>query len=251
MIATAFALWLANYSGEKRTHVAAISVKNIPQISTGKQPKQHFNVVHMLPLPADTPFGNLALKYTQIILRADHVNLLVREVFKSYTRAKASDDGTITHHLLLAEELVYWLRKTADELIALVHIIGERQSAGVYPERISPDGIGPLLALQEIPAWAQAHCDFLRLLNEISNAYKHSFINSDAMLVGKDEPGVYALSLQRNDLKRVTQLHNIRVAELVVQFDAFFQAAVADLKKCKLPHRDPNEKKPAPIHVVG
>lgn len=224
---------------------------NIPQINTGKQPGQHFNVVHMLPLPADTPFGNMALKYTQIILRLDHVNLLIREVFKSYTRAKAADDGTITHHLLLAEELVYWIRKTADELIALVHILSLRQSTGVYPERISPDAIGPLLALQNIPAWAQPHCDFLRLLNEISNAYKHSFVNSDAMLVGRDEPGVYALALRRNDLEKATQLHNIRVAELVVRFDAFFQAAVAELKECKLPHRDPNERKPAPIYVTG
>jgi len=130
----------------------------------------------------------------------------------------------------------------------LVHILEVRQSAGVYPTRISPDAIGPLLALQNIPAWVQAHCDFLRLLNEISNAYKHSFINSDAMLVGRDEPGVYALSLQRNDLERATQLHNIRITELVVRFDAFFQAALAELKQCKLPHRDPNEKKPAPIY---
>lgn len=251
MIATAFALWLANCRGAKRAHEETADMTNILQISTGKKPEQHFNVVHMLPLPADTPFGNFALKYTRLILRLDHVNLLIREVFESYTRAKAADDGTIAHHLLLTEELVYWLRKTADELIALVHILGVRQSAGVYPERISPDGIGPLLALHDVPAWAQAHCDFLRLLNEISNAYKHSFINSDAMLVGRDEPGVYALSLQRNDLDKATRLHSIRVAELVVRFDAFFQAAVAELKKCKLPHLDPNERKPAPIYVTG
>jgi hypothetical protein len=250
-IAIAVAIWVANRRGAKRAHVEVLGMTNIPQINIGKQPEQHFNIVHMLPLPADTPFGNMALKYTQIVFRLDHANLLIREVFRSYVRAKTADDGTITHHLLLAEELVYWIRKTADELIALVHILNERQSAGAYPDRINPDGIGPFLALKNIPAWAQPHCDFLRLLNEISNAYKHSFINSDAMLVGRDEPGVYALSLKRNDLEKATTLHNIRVTELVVRFDAFFQAALAELKNCKLPHRDPNEKKPAPIYVTG
>lgn len=237
-------------SKAKRAHVKA-TMTNIPQVSTGKQPEQHLNVVHMLPLPADTPFGNMAAKYSDIVLRLDHVNLLIREVFRGYARAKAADDGSITHHLLLAEELVYWIRKTADELIALVHILNERQSSGAYPERIDPDGIGPLLALKNIPAWAQPHCGFLRLLNEISNAYKHSFINSDAMLVGRDEPGVYALSLKRNDLEKETTLYNIRLTELVVRFDAFFQSALAELKNCKLPHRDPKEKKPAPIYVTS
>lgn len=222
-----------------------------PQINIGKRPEQHFNIVHMLPLPADTPFGNMFSKYMQILTRLDHANLLIRELFESYTRGKGAVDGSITHHLLLSEELVYWIRKTADELIALVHVLNERQSAGVYPDRIKPDGIGPLLALKEIPTWAQPHCDFLRLLNDIANAYKHSFINSDAMLVGKDEPGIYALMLERNYLEKATTLHSIRVAELVVRFDAFFQAAVAELKNCKLPHRDPNERKPDPIYVTG
>lgn len=222
----------------------------IPQINSGKSPEQHFNIaLHMLVLPADTPFGNMAAKYSDIVRRLDHVNLLIREIFHSYVRAKSDDDGTITHHLLLGEELVYWIRKTADELIALVHILSERQRTGAYPERINPDGIGSLLALENIPLWVQPHCDFLHLLNEISNAYKHSFINSDAMLVGRDEPGVYALALKRNDLEKATTLHGIRVAELVVSFDAYFQAARAELKSCKLPHRDPNEKKPPPIYV--
>jgi len=250
LIVIAFAIWVANHRRAKRTHSEVSGMNNIPQINTGKRPEQHFNVIHMLPLPADTPFGNMSLKYSQLVFRLDHVNLLIREVFKSYARAKAADDGTITHHLLLIEELVYWIRKTADELIALVHILNERQSAGAYPERINPDAIGPLLALQNIPAWVQPHREFLNLLNEISNAYKHSFINSDAMLVGRDEPGVYALALKRNDLERATTLHGIRVTEMVVRFDAFFQAALAELKNCKLPHRDPNEKKPAPIYVT-
>ena len=48
------------------------------------------------------------------------------------------------------------------------------------------------------------HLEFLRLLNDISNAYKHSFVNSELMLVGRDEPGVYALELKWNDLANQT-----------------------------------------------
>ena len=113
-------------------HDAALD-EEVPQIRTGKRVGEHLHVAHLLPLPADTPFGNLAGKYIDIVLRLDHVNVLVARVFSSYESAKAQNDGRIREHALLAEELVYWLRKTADELIALIHVLAVRQSTGAYP----------------------------------------------------------------------------------------------------------------------
>jgi hypothetical protein len=208
----------------------------VPQIETGKWVGQHLNVKHMLPLPADTPFGNLALKYMRLVERVDHVNLLVLRVFASYESAKAQELGPIMQHLLLAEELVYWLRKTGDELIALTQVIAVRQSTGAYPTRVEPGSIGRMLGEKSPPIWVIPHLGFLRLLNEISNAYKHSFVNSDLMLVGRDEPGVYALQLKWNDLANPPTLHNIRVREVVTRFDAFFQSAREELRGCRLPH---------------
>jgi hypothetical protein len=135
------------------------------------------------------------------------------------------------------EETVYWMRKTADEIIGLVAFVAERQATGKWPTALAPFPIADVL--KKPPAWVQPHLSFLNLLNEVSNAYKHSFVNSDLMLIGRDEPGVYALSLKDNNLdKNKPKLHNIRFAELVTRFDAFYQAAFAQLRASGLPHRE-------------
>ena len=195
-------------------HDAALD-EEVPQIRTGKRVGEHLHVAHLLPLPADTPFGNLAGKYIDIVVRLDHVNVLVARVFSSYESAKAQNDGRIREHALLAEELVYWLRKTADELIALIHVLAVRQSTGAYPTRVETDCIGRLLGDKNPPAWVVPHLEFLRLLNDISNAYKHSFVNSELMLVGRDEPGVYALDR-----------HEASTINVVGSLKAFLRTAV-------------------------
>lgn len=118
-----------------------------PQIETGKSPEEHLNIRHMLPLPADTPFfGNLSLKHTLIIQRLDHVNLMLRTVYESHERALAdSFSGALLQHTLVAEQVIYWLRKTADELIGLYQVLTLREETGRYPDRVSPDSIGRLL----------------------------------------------------------------------------------------------------------
>src|SRR2546430_11830901 len=195
-------------------HDAALD-EEVPQIRTGKRVGEHLHVAHLLPLPADTPFGNLAGKYIDIVVRLDHVNVLVARVFSSYESAKAQNDGRIREHALLAEELVYRPRKTADELIALIHVLAIRQSTGAYPTRVETDCIGRLLGDKNPPAWVVPHLEFLRLLNDISNAYKHSFVNSELMLVGRDEPGVYAL-----------ERHEASTINVVGSLKAFLRTAV-------------------------
>lgn len=208
----------------------------VPQINVGKTPEQHLNIIHLLPLPADTPFGNMALKHTMLIQRFDHINLLIREIFATYESAKNLDNGRITRHLLLAEELVYWLRKTADELIGLLYMLSTRETTGTYPTKL------PALPIASVkkttPAWAVPHVEFLTLLGELSNAYKHSFFLSDLSMIGRDEPVLYTLAHGWNDLTKPPTFHNVRVRDVVERFDAFFQSVRQVLKASKLPHRD-------------
>jgi len=192
----------------------------------------------MLPLPADTPFGNLSLKYTRIVERLDHVNLSVQKAFASFDAAKARGFfGGLTEHALLAEEVIYWLRKTADELIGVLNVLAHRESTGAYPSRVDPDSIGALLGSQHVPAALTAHTAFLATLNEVANAYKHSFVNSDLSLIGRDEPIVFALALKWNRLANATEFHAVPLREVIVRFNAFFLSVVAELRRCKLPHQ--------------
>lgn len=209
----------------------------VPQVEIGKSPEEPLHVKHMLPLPADTPFGNLSLKYTRIVERLDHVNLSVQKAFASFDAAKArAFFGGLMDHALLAEEVIYWVRKTADELIGLLNVLAHRESTGSYPSRVDPDSIGALLASKHVPPALTAHLGFLTTLNEVANAYKHSFVNSDLSLIGRDEPFVFALALKWNNLANPTQFHAVPLRDVVVQFNAFFFSVVDELRRCKLPH---------------
>jgi hypothetical protein len=209
-----------------------------PQIEIGKTPNEHLHVKHMLPLPADTPFGNLSLKYTRIVERLDHVNLAVQKTFANFDAAKGRDFfGDLTEHILLAEEVIYWLRKTADELIGLLNVLAHRESTGSYPSRVDPDSIGALLTGKHVPQALTAHLGFLGTLNDVANAYKHSFVNSDLSLIGRHEPIVFALALKWNNLANPPQFHAVPLRDVVVQFNAFFLSVVGELRRCKLPHR--------------
>lgn len=211
-----------------------------PQIQTGKAPDEHLNVRHMLPLPADTPFGNLSLKHTLIIQRLDHVNLMLRTVYESHERALADPfSDALLQHTLLAEQVIYWLRKTADEFIGLYQVLSLREETGSYPDRVSPDSIGRLVhGGTAAPLFAE-HMKFLTTLNDISNAYKHSFINSDLNMVGRYEPVVHALGLRQNDLRNEPTLSAIPLRDIVADFNAFFATVVQYLRSCSIPHLSP------------
>ena len=195
---------------------------------------------HLLPLPADTPFGNLALKYVTIIQRLDYINVMVRMVYQSFERARTQNfSRDILNHALLSEQVIYWLRKTVDDLIGLHHVLAYREEAGCYPRRVAPDSIGRLLQQKDVPPLYTGHVPFLNTLNDIANAYKHSFVNSDLTLMGRDEPIVYALGLRQNDLSNEPTFHAIPLQQVVFQFDTFFTVMTAALRKCKIPHLSP------------
>ena len=60
-------------------------------------------------------------------------------------------------------------------------------------------------------------------LNGIANAFKHSFVNSDVNVTGRDEPCVYALSLDRNKLASGIQFHSVSLVWLAKAFTDFYK----------------------------
>lgn len=80
----------------------------LPQVRTGKRPNEAMNVRYILPLPAETPFGNLALKYTLILERLDHINYLVGQVYATYHVGKADlgpGMSVLQHHSAAVAEV--------------------------------------------------------------------------------------------------------------------------------------------------
>jgi len=206
-----------------------------PIINVGGQWQHKMNVDQMLPLPANTPFGNLALKWFKIVSRLIRLNHEIATAYGLHAQAvsitgpSASPFIEELPHLL--EEIAYWLRKTADELIGLSFLCESRLRGEPLPTSVDVDCIGALLAGNHPGLLTQysSHVSHLRSLNDISNAFKHSFINSDLNIMGRDEPVLYALTLQRNDLSRAQSFVGIGLGDTVRSFDAFFQDVKAYL----------------------
>lgn len=211
-------------------------MQSMPLVSIGKTPEEHWNVRHFLPLPADTPFGNLYLKYNRIVMQLDRVNALALRVSASYDAFKNNESGNAFEHIFLSEEIVYWLRKSADDLIALLHVLHMRETTGIYPTRVEIDSIGGLLSQSAIPSYLESHRDFLNVLNEISNASKHSFINSDITLFGRDEPCFFALALKRNNLVNQPGFYSVSVRDILARYNEFFVSSRAQLQRCPIHH---------------
>jgi hypothetical protein len=77
----------------------------------------------------------------------------------------------------------------------------------------------------------------LRALNEIANAFKHSFVQSDITVIGRDEPCVQALSLDYNKLASNAKFHSVSLAWLVNEFSAFYKEGMDWLRAFSERHR--------------
>ncbi len=206
----------------------------IPQIDNGKRPDDPLLAyVHLLPLPSDTPYGNLALKSMKIVMRVDWLNRRIGEVYASYARSTSVDPlvAAPLDQQMIAEEVVYWIRKTADELIGLWDFMLQAVDAGVYPTGLRVDCIGSALANHnpKITGHLAGFEVSLGVLNEVSNAYKHSFINSDITFFGRDEPVVVALAVKYNRLDRSPQFHAVTLSDVVAQFSEFYKRALESI----------------------
>lgn len=208
----------------------------VPQIDNGKQPHQLLNIVHMPVLPSETPYGNLLLKGMNIVRRLDRVNLEVTRVFSAYIHPKGHDHQDprqdLFEHQFYAEQVVYWLRKTADELIALAYVIGEWKIAGEWPLAIKVDSIAALKhnPPPHVKSLFLHHESYLFTLNEVANAFKHSFINTDVTVMGSEYPVVFALALDRNKLSNTPQFYSVSFADLVESFSKLYKPTMETIQ---------------------
>jgi len=212
-------------------------MRDIPQIDNGKKPLQALNIVHFMWLPSSTPYGNLLLKGMNIVQRIDRVNLEVGRVFTSYVHPSKADiknpQQDLLEHQFYAEQVIYWLRKTADELISLAYVIDEWNRTGKWPVSVKIDSIAGLKEShsEELRQLFSPHDAFLTTLNEIANAFKHSFINTDMTVIGSEYPVVFALALKRNKLSERPQFYSVNFAEMVETFSGLYKQVIATIQQ--------------------
>ena len=124
-------------------------------IESLKKHKRYINAAELVPLPSDTRFWNLSLSYTWLVNRFDYINELIIEMYDHFEEIKKDSMNPQMHtdpifhakHSFYIEELVYWLKKSTDEIIGLIYILEKFKESWFidWPKKIGIDWIWVLL----------------------------------------------------------------------------------------------------------
>lgn len=191
-------------------------------------------------------WGNLSSKVSFIFSRLDYLNdilVSICEKVEIYNINFKKRNGLTSRKVKIAPyiEIIHVmsdLRMIVDELIALLYIVEKREVLGDYPKKIEIECIGDLLG-----KWHENKFDdvnffsdykvFLKNVNDITNTYKHSFINDHILFYRQlEKPTVYAL---RNFNKEFdihkNKLLAIPLEDIVNEFNTMFKDYRTLLKK--------------------
>jgi hypothetical protein len=200
-------------------------------IENGKAPDDPYNARLGFWLPPDTPYGNFQLKYMKIIWRLDEANRNIIDSWKFWQECTTEDmlpTGALERHIFSNEETVYMLRRAGDELVAMIWLLEKYESEQKFPSKIKIDCFGAVVDQAESarnPVFS-CHVELMEKLNDISNAFKHSFINSDQTLMGFSEPRIHALGLSFNKLSSDPVFYDVELDELVSKYNEFYKDCV-------------------------
>lgn len=199
-------------------------------IENGKKPNEPYNAILSFWLPPDSPYGNLQLKHMKIIQRLDEANRRISDSWQFWNYCQTGgiiQIGAYERHIFSNEEVVYMLRRAADELISLIWLLSRFEIDKVYPKKIEIDCLGAVINnKQNCHEAFSEHIEIMVILNDISNAFKHSFINSDHTLLGAEEPRVHALGLKYNKLNSEPAFYDYSLLQLVKEYNAFYNSCV-------------------------
>jgi hypothetical protein len=198
----------------------------IPQIESVKKLGEFLNVRMLINYPSNTPFGNLNLVQMEVVGRVDYINSQLTRLYQEYRTYIPELNGFVDLDILWfrlrIEEIMYWIRKTADNLIALSWVLGEYLKTGGFPKKIAVDCIGGLLDRLKKDGqpshieFFRPHAVILKLINDISNTYKHHFVNHDNVnVLGVEGPTVYWTSMDRNDSQNCPRFQGVTLSEPV------------------------------------
>lgn len=190
----------------------------------------------LISLPSKNRFGNLQLKLLNLVQTVRFTNRLVEKVFTNFQRAHSLPDdyeNLIEKDSLFEdlprdmEAIVYFIRKCIDQFLSLIYILGNPTES-----KIKIDSIGKLLKdkneiflSKDLQTLKDKFSEFLKQLNEISNAYKHSILNNEPAynMMSRDEPNVISLALEKNDLQKRAKFDAVPLNNLLSSTDSFLE----------------------------
>jgi hypothetical protein len=185
-------------------------------------------------MPTDTPFGNLTPKLFWVMALLAHANHRLEQTAAHWSAAMSGAIGSDpVEHKITAGEAVFAMRRAADECVTLTAVLEERVQTGAYPTKPKYDSVGTAFDRNGDPKtelWA-GHAWLLNTLNDLANAHKHSFVDSDLTVVGQLQPCATALHLPHNDSeKHEPRLYVVSLDSLATAFGSFLTDVLAHLR---------------------
>lgn len=240
-------------------------------IDNGKSPDAPLNASTFFWLPPDTPYGNLTLKLFKLSERIDEANRHLLDSVKYWNilnhesqlasmgqlQPEFMHPNALQRHIYATEIAILMIRRAADEIIAFVSCLVDWEKEKKFPQRIRIGEIGKLLDkknAQYHPELYAPHISMLQLLNDIANAFKHSFVQTDITLIGIDEPTVNALYLPHNKLDdnkhdSGMRFYSVSLSTLISDFSRFYADSIAWLRHFSERHR-PRSTSTSPLESV-
>jgi len=165
----------------------------------------------------------------KICLRLDEANRRIITSYSLWNMAKNNANFGYWQHIFANEQIIFLIRRTCDEIISLIWCLNYwKNNNKVYPPEIKCDCINDALSLDHEPSLIlfKNNREILELINNLSNAFKHSFINSDINLLGRDDLCVHALALNHNNLSHKPVFYSVKLESVISGFNKFYKDSI-------------------------
>lgn len=157
-------------------------------------------------------FTNIYLKHMNMVNRMIYLNEKIEEEYNiwlkllsepkidmssPYAILKSSEEHNawqrkITDSVFYQEEIIMHLRRVIDDSIVLISIVKNIFTKDKKKKLLRPfESIGECLSEFDKFKFLEQHKDFLKLVNELSNSFKHCTVNTMENKIGQNEPCIY------------------------------------------------------------
>lgn len=184
-------------------------------------PSENFNIKLAPRLTKKAQDYGFPLKIMNMICSLDETNRNIIRINQTWEMINSNIEE-ITVFNTMSLHIIHDIRRFIDDIISIHWILSQTEIV----TEVKMCGLGPYLSdANRVYNPFDSFRDFLMLINDIENAYKHSIANNMSTLIGRDEPYIFALYSKNNKDFLHPQLIQVPLKELIVQFNKFYKTS--------------------------
>lgn len=205
--------------------------KKYVHIDTGKLPSENFNGNIISFLSDTTEENGLFLKWMNMLCQLDETNNNIISACKLWELIKDDHPKKYVFNTsiffkiqALNSYIIHDIKRSIDDIISTIDFLKNNCKC------IKVDCIGRNFYDNKRPCLSKIghfdeQRDFLIKVNDLENAYKHSFTNNFSNLYGKDEPCIFAVYSKNNLNFKNAKIIGITLKELTEEYNTFYNKA--------------------------